>query len=276
MQYLKRYQTVTVVCIIVVLFVVAVLLFFIPSEETGFFRKVTLDVVAPGEGVIGSAFQEVENTWKRYIFLVGLEEENRELRQRVAALSGEVNASREMLLECVRLRSLLGLKNSMDLPTVAARVVGRNRAFLFKSFVIDKGTADGVKVGFPVVVAGGVVGRIIEASWNTSKVLLIVDYNSRIDAFVQKSRIRGILEGCRDLTCVLKYVPRTEEVSVGEPVVSSGLAGVYPKGLLLGRIEEVKKEEAGLFQEIKVSPIVNVEKIEEVIVIVGKDEEETK
>ena len=126
-----------------------------------------------------------------------------------------------------------GLKEQIESPTRAARVVGRERASLFKSFVIDRGAADALKIGYPVITDDGVVGKITEVSWNTAKVLLIVDYNSRIDAVVQRQRVRGILEGKDGTCCILKYVPRTENVAAGDVIVSSDLQGGSPRDCFL-------------------------------------------
>jgi rod shape-determining protein MreC len=138
---------------------------------------------------------------------------------------------------------------------------------VFKTILINRGTKDGVSIDCPVVAAEGIAGRVIEVSWNVSKVLLLVDYNSNIDALIQRSRVQGILQGTREGECDLKYVQRSEEVKVGDVVVSSGLAGIFPKGLLLGRVRNVQKEKSGLFQRIEVSTEVDVTKLEEMLVI---------
>jgi rod shape-determining protein MreC len=163
------------------------------------------------------------------------------------------------------------LQESFQPQTIAARVIGRERSSIFKTILLDKGSSNGLKVGLPVVAVGGVVGRIIDVSWNVSKVLLFIDYNSNIDALVQNARAQGILQGSGSKGCVLKYVQRLENVNVGDAVVSSGLAGVFPKGLLLGTVISVDKEETSLFQKISVAPSVDVSKLEEVLVIVKKE-----
>jgi len=165
------------------------------------------------------------------------------------------------------------MKNDFKFQTVAARVVGRNRSSVFKTVLINKGTADGIKTGFPVMGTGGVAGRIMETSRNASKVLLLVDYNSNIDVLVQKNRCQGVLRGCGSSGCELRYVQRSEEVKTGDAVVSSGLAGVFPQGLLIGKVAIVEKGEAGLFQKITVHPAADITKLEEVLVILrGKED----
>ena len=116
---------------------------------------------------------------------MGLEEENRKLRERVAALGKEVNYYQEMYLEGMRLRKLLALKGNVDCPSVVGRVIGINRSSVFKTILINIGTTDGIRLGSPVLIDEGIIGRVIETSWNVSRVLLLIDYNSNIDALIQ-------------------------------------------------------------------------------------------
>ena len=268
MSFFKRYQTIiTAIVLLFVSLVVFSLSLKSPKSEMAIFRKVVLETIAPVEGAVNSAFGYVGGVWERYIFLVRLEKENRALTARLSALNEELNGYRENDLEYERLRKYIGLEKVIGSPTIAAKVVGRNRPSVFKTILINRGTKDGVSIDCPVVAAEGIAGRVIEVSWNVSKVLLLVDYNSNIDALIQRSRVQGILQGDREGECDLKYVQRSEEVKVGDVIVSSGLAGIFPKGLLLGRVRNVQKEKSGLFQRIKVSTEIDVTKLEEMLVI---------
>jgi rod shape-determining protein MreC len=271
MPFPNKYRSIIIASILVVIFFIVLSFVFKSSGETSIFRKVVLEIVVPLENVINSALDGIHKGWDRYIFLVGLEEENKKLKKKVSSLTSEVRTYSETHLECMRLRNLLNLQESFHSQTIPARVIGRERSSIFKTILLDKGTSDGLKVGLPVIAVGGVVGRIIDVSWNVSKVLLFIDYNSNIDALVQNARAQGILQGSGNKGCVLKYVQRLENVNVGDAVVSSGLAGVFPKGLLLGTVISVDKEETSLFQKISVAPSVDVSKLEEVLVIVKKE-----
>jgi len=266
----KRLYTVVALLILAAVFLISSSLYLKSPGKTSFLRKVVLEAAVPLGSGVNSALGSIGTVWKRYVMLVGLEERNRELEETVASLTQEVNTCREMALECMRLRSLMGMKGEVGFPTVAAEVVGRNRASVFRTVLIDKGSSDGIEAGFPVVTAEGVAGRIIEVSWNVSKVLLLVDYNSNIDALIQRNRCQGVLQGAGASGCILKYVQRSEEVRVGDVVVASGLAGVFPKGLRLGTVAGVEKREADLFQRITVHPTVDIAKLEEVLVIIKK------
>jgi len=236
--------------------------------ETGFLRKMVLEVAAPAENAINVLLKGLHDSWKRYIFLVGIEDENRRLRYGNAILNEQLNNYREGYMEGMRLRKLLNLKEGLTNQVVAARVIDRNRVSLFKTILIDKGTADGMRVGFPVLSEQGVVGRIIETAWHASQVLLLVDGNSNIDAMIQRSRAQGILQGAGSAGCNLKYISRVEEVLPGDVVLTAGLAGVFPKGLLLGVISGVSRKEEGLFQKIDVTPAVDFGRLEEVLALI--------
>ena len=237
-------------------------------SETGFLRKMVLEAAAPVEDAVNISLKGLHDSWKRYLFLVGMEDENRRLRHGNAVLSEQINHYREGYIEGMRLRKLLNLRDGLTNRVVAARVVDRSRASLFKTILIDKGTADGMRVGFPVLSEQGVVGRIIETAWHASQVLLLVDGNSNIDGLIQRSRAQGILQGAGSAGCNLKYISRVEEVLPGDVVLSSGLAGVFPKGLLLGVVTGVSRKGEGLFQKIDVAPAVDFEKLEEVLALI--------
>jgi rod shape-determining protein MreC len=275
MLFPKKYQSIIIALIFIIISVVILSLNLRQSGETYLPRKLVLEAVTPLESIVSSSIEYLSNIWERYIFLVGLEEENRKLRKKNASLQKEVNYYQEMYLEGMRLKKLLALKGNVDYPSVAGRVIGINRSSVFKTILINIGTADGVRLGSPVLIDDGVIGRVIETSWNVSRVLLLTDYNSNVDALIQGSRAQGVLQGQGSKGCILKYVHRSEEVQVGDKIISSGLAGVFPKGALLGTVTKVEKKKFGLFQKIEVSQAVDFSKLEEVIVALP-DEDDKK
>lgn len=182
-------------------------------------------------------------------------------------MTQEMAQYKEGFLEGIRLQKLLTLKEKVNYPTVIARVIGRDQTSVIKTILIDKGTSHGLKVDLPVIADRGVVGRIIEASFHVSKILLLIDENSNIDALIQENRVQGILQGAASRGCSLKYISKTETVSPGNVIISSGLAGIFPKGLLIGAVTNVDKTDSGLFQKIDVAPYVDFARLEEVIII---------
>jgi rod shape-determining protein MreC len=262
----RKYQSIVVAAILLI--VSLTILFYNATRltETGFLRKIVLEVAAPAEGAIHISLNTLHDAWKRYLFLVGLENENRRLRRENAVLGERLNRYREGYLEGMRVQKLLNSMGGFQPRPVVARVIDRNSASLFKTLLINKGTAEGLRVGLPVLADQGVVGRIIEISWHVSVVLLMTDENSNIDALIQRSRAQGILQGAGTAGCNLKYISRGEEIQTGDVVLSSGLAGVFPQGLLLGVVTRASRREGGLFQKIDVAPAVDFGKLEEVLV----------
>lgn len=270
----KKYKVALIAAFMAVLFLVPLAFLVKPSGSTGYFRKMVLEVVLPLEDLFQESVRRVWECWKRYLLLVHVEQENQELRNELSILKSRMNTLREADLEAGRLRKLMDLEEASALPMTAARVTGAERSSVFQVLYISKGTAHGIRPGTPVLTDVGLGGRVIESTWHASKVLLITDFNSNVDALVQRSRVQGILQGAGPEGCILKYVPASEDVQVGDEVITSGLVGIFPKGCLLGTVFRVEKEKTGLFQKIQVKPAVNPALLEEVMVLLSKGEPE--
>ncbi len=214
----------------------------------------------------------------------------RELRARVAELEEQVNALtienvrlREYEAEVVQLRGLLGFVEAN--PTWAflgADVVGRSACInapcgdvvgqepnpYLRYITINVGQADGVAVGMPVVTGGAVlVGRVAETGLHTSKVQLITDPGSNVAAILQRSRATGLVVGQPDGSLRMIYIPQEDTVQVGDVVLTSGLGGAFPRGLVLGQVSQVVKQDFALFQEAVIHPAVDYRRVELTLVI---------
>ncbi len=172
-----------------------------------------------------------------------------------------------------RLKRLLALQRRLPTAAIAAQVTARDASVWFQSLTLDKGESDGVRPGMPVMAPEGAVGVIASASAHASRVLLLTDPNSGIDVLVQRSRVRGIVSGILDEGTVLKYVKRSEDVRVGDFVVASGMDGVFPKGLPVGRVTRVSRKDRGLFLYAEVAPVANADRLEEVVVALASGAE---
>ena len=166
-----------------------------------------------------------------------------------------------------RLRNLLDFQKSITELVVAAEVIGKDPSPWFKTVIIDKGKADGLTKGLPVVMPQGIAGQVTEVANHYAKVMLILDRNSAVDSLVQRTRARGVVKGESTDQLRLAYVLRKKDVQVGDIVVSSGLDGIYPKGLRIGLVAEVIEHEADIFHEVFITPFVDFEKLEEVLVV---------
>jgi len=223
--------------------------------------------IAPFQKTVTKSVQFLKNIWGHYFFLVSVAQENDNLKKAINQAIDKNNKYREVEISNFRLRNLLNFRKTMTNQVLVAEVIGQDPSPWFKTIIIDKGKSDGVEKGLPVVVPEGITGQIVDISYNYSKVLLIIDQNSAVDALVQRTRARGLIKGQSDGRCLSKYVLRKDDVKVGDTVVSSGLDGVFPKGLRVGYVTEIVKRNSGIFQEVTVMPYVDFEKLEEVLVV---------
>ncbi len=238
------------------------------TPETGFMRKLVLEAAWPLESVKNRSLKAVRENWNRYLFLIGLEEENRRLKKKNDLLANQLGQYQEGYREALRLRKMLSIREQPHTAPVIAEVIGHEQSSVFKSILINKGTAQGLMVGFPVLNDQGIVGRITECSWHVSRVMLIVDRSSNVSALLQGSRTHGVLQGDGAGGCRLKYIPGTEEVRIGDAVISSGLGGIFPKGIILGSVAAIDKRDGALFQRIDVQPPVDFSRLEEIVVLI--------
>lgn len=222
---------------------------------------------APIMKAFNSLGDSLQQLWQGYLYLVGVEKENAELRRRLEEYDQKEVRYQEALLLARRLEALLDLKKQLALPVTGARVVAYDPSQWSRCVIVDMGASEGVAVGLPVLGVGGIVGRVVETYPHYAKVMLIVDRNSGADAMVQRTRVRGILQGKGGNRCALEYVPKNADVEVGDLVLASGLGGIYPAGQVFGRITHVDKKQGGAFQEIIVTPAGNLSALEEVLIV---------
>ena len=197
-----------------------------------------------------------------------LKKQNEELTSKVAELS-EAQKTAE------RLEGLVGLQSTYNLKSTAARIVGASGDAWTSTVTIDKGSADGLTINMPVTSSAGVIGQIIEVSAKTSTVRLIGDENSGVSAMVQDTRAQGMLQGQADGTLRLEYVSVDSDVKVGDIIVTSGIGGVFPKGLPLGTVSSVEKSANDVYYTIVVRAQTTAENNEEVLVITSLTDEQS-
>jgi len=211
---------------------------------------------------------------ENFLTLSGFKSENERLRKRIQALEVE----RQRLLEAEatnrKLQQLLDFRVQLPGKPVTASIIANSASNWFQGCILDKGSADGVHKDMAVVTPLGVVGKVVSVTGRSAKVILLTDANSGIDVMVQRSRSRGIVSGSLDSGTVLKYMKRSEDVQVGDRLITSGLDGVFPKGLMAGTVIKVNKQSLGLFQSIEVLPAVQSALVEEVFVVGGGGEAE--
>ena len=217
----------------------------------------------------GSTFviKTIYGVLQQYVFILHTQQENELLKRRISELQQENHRLQELASTHERLRSLLQFREKSSSPMIGAEVIGQDPSSWFKSVTINRGEKDGLERGMAVVCPEGVIGRILKTAPDYAVVLLVTDFNSAVDAIVQRTRAKAIVEGRGENQCRLKYLLRTDEVAVGDIVVSSGLDGNFPKGLTIGEVRTVEKVGHGVFQYAELVPSVDLTKLEEVFVI---------
>ena len=255
---------------IVLLLLFALVLMSLRAKQRGgveFFDALLMEICSPFQKATTLTVKTVQGTFRQYVFLVNLEKENRVLKQKIAELQEENHRMKEMKLTNERMRQLLQFREKNSPSMIGAEVIGQDPSSWFKSVTIDKGEGDGVKKGMAVISPTGVIGQVLKTAPHYATVLLVTDYNSAIDCIVQRTRAKAILEGIGENRCQLKYLLRANEAAVGDVVVTSGLGGNFPKGLMLGEIKKIDKRGHGVFQYAELVPSVDLTQLEEVFVI---------
>jgi rod shape-determining protein MreC len=230
------------------------------------FKSWTLAFQAPFIAVSSGAAGGMQRIWRSYFWMVGARAENEQLKERVHRLSLLNNSYAQMQQENIRLRRLLDLRGSIPFKSVGARVVARTPSFLSNVIYINCGSADGVHIDSPVLSGDGIIGRTILVAKHQSQIQLITNPDASMGVVIERTRTPGVLRGSGDVLLDLTYIGNAEQVDVGDVVLSSGLDEIYPKGLAIGKVVNSQKGK-GVFRNIKVEPVVDLLRLEEVSVL---------
>ncbi|MBX7114629.1 MAG: rod shape-determining protein MreC [Myxococcaceae bacterium] len=214
------------------------------------------------------AVESTSGTFNGYVALRGSHQEAAECRAELSRSKAEINALEQARLENERLRNLLAYTETTVEHDIMARVVGVNASSNFLSMRLDRGEDDGVKVGMPVVTADGVVGQIVRSVGSSSDVMLLSDASSRIGVVVQRTGSRATVAGGGGRgTLSLDNALRGDELTDGDVIVTSGVDGIFPRGIVVGKVEQVQRQPSSLFLQAAVRPAVNLRSLQEVLVI---------
>ncbi len=259
---LKTFLLFGLVLTLVLIFLVST----VGRQEFSTSHKLALELVGSLQSGVTRVTSMVRGGWGGYVALWGVREENLRLHSELQRLQADLVKYREAMANNIRLEKLLNLKKTLAAPFLTAQIVGRDPSQWFNTVIINQGTSDGVQMGMPVVSGEGVVGQVRNASPHYAKILLANDPNSAIDVLLQESRVQGIVKG-NGKGFDLQYVLKNNEVKEGETVLTSGMGGVFPKGLALGTVSKVVRNRRGMFQQIEVAPAVNFEQLEYLVII---------
>ena len=233
----------------------------VPLLET-----VTFGVFSEVQRTVATIVGGLQHAWGGYVGLRGVRAENETLRHQLDDLQIRFQEERALATRTRQLETLLDLRNQQQLSTRAAQVIAAGASPDFRTVTVDKGTGDGLRSNMAVIAPGGVVGRIVTPGVHAAKVQLLVDRNAAAGGLVERSRAQGVVVGSGDGTLRMEFVPDAADVQVGDVVVTSGIDGIYPKGFVIGRVEGVDRGN-GIYMVIRVRPIVDFPRLEEVLVV---------
>jgi rod shape-determining protein MreC len=229
-------------------------------------RVWTVGAVSPFERAGAYSVSRVRNTWNHYFALQNTSRDNEQLRRENDALKMQITQLQGKAAEADRLAALLSFRKShQEVPMLSARVIGASADSASQTIYMDRGERDGIRKNMGVITADGVVGKVIEAFANTSQVLLLTDKDSGVGAMLADSRIQSPVGGTGEPLLAMKYVANDDVVKTGERVVTSGMDRIFPRDLPVGTVAEVKA--GNPFKQIRIRPAANLERLEEVIVL---------
>jgi rod shape-determining protein MreC len=240
------------------------------GRELPWWTGVVLDVTVPVQKMVTMPVDFTRAAWARYVALVGVGEENARLRERLAALEEDNLQLREALVASGRLRRIAEMRDDFEIPMLPSELVGGDVSPWFRSVLLDRGRLHGVRSGMPVISDQGLAGLVIAASRNAAKAMLLLDRQSAVDGAVQRSRARGIVRGRSTEDLEFEFVVRGSDVRVGDVVITSGLGGVYPRGLRIGEVTAVSDPGSRLLQTATLAPAVDFGRLEQVFVMLRR------
>lgn len=275
-NFLTRYRNPSILVIVVFAQVLVLAMQVKRPTEGGSTRLVRLWVVnsiTPVEKTLVNSGHWVRGLWGNYLYLRGVRQENRELRQEIERMRVEQVRLREDAGQARRLQALLAFKEQFISQTLPAQVIGTSGSDQSRTIYIDKGSSDGVKPDMAVITPDGIVGKVLRVFHSSAQVLEINDQSSGVGAILENSRLQGILQGTASGEVLMRYVMSDERVQRGERVLTSGGDRIFPKGLPIGNVVN-SATGSDLFLNIRVKPTANLSKIEEVLVVTKLVEKE--
>ena len=239
------------------------------GRELSWWSGLALDIAVPIQKFVAMPFEIARGSWGDYIALQGVRRENGELRAKLAESEDENLQLREALVATGRLDRIAEMSKEFDVPMLRGDLVGLDASTWFRSVLIDRGRNHGVHAGMPLISELGVVGLVTATSHNAAKGMLLLDRQSAVSAVVQRSRDRGVVRGTGD-GLVFEFVGRDADVAPGDLLITSGLGGVFPKGLRIGVVATVEEASAQLQREAAVDPVVDFGRLEQVFVMLRR------
>ena len=241
-----------------------------PEREFSGWTGAILDIAAPVQKMIALPFDLTQNAWRHYVLLLAASDTHAALRTRLVVLEEENLQLREALIASGRLARIAEIRADFEIPMLPSELVGVDPSPWFRSVLIDRGRDHGVHSGMPVISEHGLVGLVTATSARAGKAMLVLDRQSAVDGIIQRSRLRGIVRGLGISEMDFEFVVRGSDVRIGDVVISSGLGGVYPKGIRIAEVVSVSDPGSALMQTAKLVPAVDFGRLEQVFVMLRR------
>ena len=209
----------------------------------------------------------IRDAWSGYGNLRGVRAENEALKRQLGELQVQFQQERARAERAQQLEKLLGFQREQSVDTIAAGVIGASASLDFRGITIDRGSTHAVIANMAVIAPAGLVGRVVTPTAHASKVQLMIDRNAAAGALVERTRAQGIVVGTgTDTVLRMDFVAATADVKVGDNIITSGVDGIYPKGFIIGKVEQVENGN-GIYKAIRVRPSVEFNRLEDVLVV---------
>ncbi len=241
-----------------------------PWQNSGRVLMLTQEFIYPLEYLWHTVGHRGHELLSTYAVLVGTAQENVQLKKENFLLRTRMIDYEHQLQEANRLREMLKFSQVSSREITVAEVVGSTSPTPFQSIRISRGSNEQLRVGMPVIAPQGVVGKILRVGYAFADVQLLVDSNFHLDVMVERTRIRGVLKGLSDSRCRL-LLHRRADIKIGDVIVTSGMSGSFPKGLVVGAVVRISYDSDNVAQVVTLSPQVDYHRIEEVVVMHAVD-----
>ena len=267
LKYIREYRFYIILFGFVLIPVIAIDTSTRAPRDYRFYDRVIIGITSPVQALISWTLDQFASGFHNYVYLWHTRQENLALLDENRKLQNSIASLRETQQENIRLRKLLRFQETFKLETVLARVVAKDVSTEFRAIRVNRGESAGIRRNMAVLTNEGIVGRVLRTTANSADIVTVVDLLSAIDAINERSRARGVVEGLTEDSCQLRYVLRTDDIQPGDILISSGLGGVFPKGVPIGAVARVNRKSFGITQEVEVRPSVDFNRLEEVLIV---------
>ena len=261
-----------ILAVITIAILVTIGLSALPNSKVNYVSDVFSTILSPFQRFIDFSGVKINNFFAHFDDIDRLRAENEVLKKKVDEYENRIDSLLELEEKNKELKQVLDIKDQYtNMKPVVANIIAKDMGNWFNIFTIDRGTKDNILNDYPVITSKGLVGRVMEADILSSKVISIIDEDSSVSARLSKTSDLMVVKGDAKLRdqglCIMEYIPSDLDLSAGDKVETSGIGGIYPKGIAIGKVKEVRQKTNGLDRYAIIEPLVDFKRLEEVIVL---------